>query len=178
MCNCQCEKEQQSNGHEWGPVDNSETILLVGIDPRDCVDGELLSTTISHNKLKKANQSVVRKDFSSHSEIMREVFESAKQKEPKSVIEYGFCAVAADIREIKESEGIKIFCVIDSAIMNESKRFPSHASLLYADAVKENQNFWARRGREISEKQAVIANLVELFQGGRRRIEEVFEVAA
>jgi len=113
--------------------------------------------------------------------VEREVIQSAKRK-PGQCVDFGFIAKAEEIRSVTDSTKEKrLFCVIDKAVVEEGRNFPSHATIGYADVVLETPEFWEKRNRESgakSEKTAAIANLVECFQRGCRRIEEIFRGVA
>jgi len=174
MTNCECEEFQQSANHSLGSVANHEAILLVGVDPRNCRDGELKASAIDERKLKKAAQSVIRRDFSSEEEVNREVVTKATAC-GRNFVQFGFVTVAFNIRQLTDESGVGLFCVIDDGIANDAQTFPSHAVLAFADVVRRDAQFWSSRsGEGVSAKQAALANLVETFQQGRQPLTDVF----
>ncbi|WP_125461515.1 MULTISPECIES: hypothetical protein [Rhodomicrobium] len=176
-CNCKAEEMQRTHDaiHTFGPVLDEEKILLAGIYPTNCVNGELLDAAIDHRKLKKGEQSVCRQKFSSQEEVQSQVIDKLLAKDLQRSSEWVFTATAGSIRSLATDDA-QVFCVIDDGEVN----FPAHAALSYSDAIREDQKYWEKANKRAAQRNinaAMIGNLIELFQAGRCKIHDAFSEA-
>lgn len=178
-CNCEKEERQQTSEeiHTWGPIRDDEMMLLAGIHPLNCQNGELQPGAFDADKLKKQNPSenvsVCRRDYSSAAEIQTKIIDPQLRRDAARRLEDVFLASARKIRSIEVGDtGIKAFCVIDDGRVD----FPSHAAVSYSDKVKTTPEFWSKVSKKNrrSLKIETIENLTHLFRETRCALPQAF----
>ena len=130
---CPGEGIQQSKASP-GPVTDPEGLVRVVIHPLHAeADGSLKSSAISMDELRGGGASVVRRNFLTHQQ-MEDFCNSLITGKASRKICGALSAPAGELRAIKDSKGVQVFCIVDDG---DPPSIPAHALILWSGASPE-----------------------------------------